>query len=403
MRCIPVLLFVALCIPTVLSAQDTAPPSPVTREELPPSAILQNGLSSFDRIRSDMANWSDIELAAFAATAAQAKADCLRIEQTAHEGDEELALAKLCALGRDWDGVYSAARWYTRPSAPAEQAMHLPVAYALLLQADLNLQAVERAVNELAEMQERLPFTADTDAIFTYAIEAMEVNRPEYGLRAAQLRQPSLLAAVSGVNETLSAGPAEAQAWHTLALLHAAGLSKDEAAEKGKLMDAVAHRTAALAPMDRYLAQQGRTQYGWLGEAPPPFTVKRSTYVSQAKQKPAAAKAVLLVIDMSTAADVATLSLAVDSLRTRLAPGTEARLILVEAENGKVDARTPSPHAHFVREPVLAALGFESGPVFLTLDATGVVTWLSSGTPAWLNPQQQAEVLLNRALSPPAE
>lgn len=403
MRYAAVLCGLALCFPSLLRSQNTPVQGAVTREDLPPSAVLQNGLAAFDRIRSDMANWSDIELAAFAATASQAKADCGRIEQTAHEGDEELALAKLCALGRNWDGVYSAARWYTRRSAPAEQATHLPVGYALLLQADLNLQAVERAVNELAEMQERLPYTGETNAIFTYAIEAMEVNRPEYGLRAARLRQPSLLAAVTGSNESLSAGTAEAQAWHTLALLHAAGLANDEASEKQKLMDVLARRTGPATPLDQYLAQQGRTQYDWLGKAPPTFTVKRSTYAVPPRQKGSAAKAVLLVIDSGAAVDVATLSLAVDSLRSRLAPGTEARLVLVEAENGKADTRLPPPHAQFTRDPLLSVLGFETGPVFMTLDSKGLVTWLSTGTPAWLNPQQQAEVLLTRSLSPSNE
>ena len=61
-----------------------------------------------------------------------AKSECSRLELTPHEGEEALALARLCSLGQDWDGTYSAARWYTRAAAPASEAQHLALGFGLM-------------------------------------------------------------------------------------------------------------------------------------------------------------------------------------------------------------------------------------------------------------------------------
>ena len=105
--------------PTLPAAQQ--PAATVQRTDLPPSSIYEQVLAPFDQVRADMANWSDAEMAAYQATTVAAKQECVRIEQTPHEGDEELALARLCTLGHDWDGAFSAARWYTRRNAPNDQ------------------------------------------------------------------------------------------------------------------------------------------------------------------------------------------------------------------------------------------------------------------------------------------
>jgi len=379
--------------------------TPVTRNELPPSTVLSDSLTFFDRIRSDMANWSDVELAAFEATTAQAKEDCNRIEHTAHEGDEELALARLCALGRDWDGTYSAARWYTRTTALPADAQHLSAGFALLLQADLNLQAIPRAITELQEMHKRLPFTAETDAIFNYTINALEVMRPEQGITAAMLRQPDLLNAVAGKNTALSPGISEAEAWHTLALLHTAGRKEEEQTQKLLLLDAIAQRSATLSTTDQYIAHRGRTRYEWLSQPAPVFTITRSTYPSMPRRplSTSSTKATLLVIDSATAADVPALSLALDSLRTRLAPGQKASLVLLgtpPSPDAKRDPHVPVIHAQYTSAPLLEDFASDSGSLFLFLDGTNHVTWLGTGTPAWLNPQQQAEILLQKASAP---
>lgn len=391
---------VALLAAAPLHSQQTAP---VTRDDLPPSTVLSDSLTFFDRIRSDMANWSDVELAAFQTTVAQAKDDCSRIEHTAHEGDEELALARLCALGRDWDGTYSAARWYTRKEALPADSQHLVAGFALLLQADLNLQQVARAIDELQEMHKRLPYTAETDGIFTYAINALEAMRPEQGITAATLRQPDLLNAVAGKNSTLTPGISEAEAWHTLALLHAADHKDEEQTQKSLLMDAIAQRSAPLSTTDQYMAQRARIRYEWLSQPAPAFTITRSTYPPMSHRPPSSTKSTLLVIESATAADVPALSLAVDSLRTRLAPGQQASLVLLgtpPSPDAKRDPHAQVIHAQYTSAPLLENFAIDGGSLFIFLDSANRVTWLGTGTPAWLNPQQQAEILLQKASAP---
>ncbi|WP_047497630.1 hypothetical protein [Terriglobus sp. TAA 43] len=390
----------AFLVTATLHGQQT---TPVTRNDLPPSTVLSDSLTLFDRIRSDMANWSEVELAAFQTTVVQAKDDCNRIEHTAHEGDEELALARLCALGRDWDGTYSAARWYTRREALPANSQHLVAGFALLLQADLNLQQVARAIDELQEMHKRLPYTAETDGIFTYAINALEIMRPEQGITAAMLRQPDLLTAVAGKNTTLTPGISEAEAWHTLALLHAAGRKDEEQTQKSLLLESIAQRSAPLSTTDQYTAQRARTRYEWLSQTAPAFAITRGTYPPMPHRPPSSTKSTLLVIENATAADVPALSLAVDSLRTRLAPGQQASLVLIGTPpltSAKRDPHEPVIHAQYTSAPLLENFATDGGSLFVFLDSANRVTWFGTGTPAWLNPQQQAEILLQKASAP---
>lgn len=392
-------LSAVLCVLPAMG-QDTPA---VTHDDLPPSSVLTEELTNFDRVRSDMANWSDVELAAFQATTARSKAACNRIEQTPHEGEEALALARLCAVGLDWDGTYSAARWYTRRTAPPAESQHLSTGFALLLKADLSLQIFRRALDELQEMQERVPFSDDTDSIFNYTLYALEVMRPEDAAAASMVRQPALLDAVAGKNVNVSVGRAEAEAWHVLAILHAAGKMDAEAAQKALLLQAIAARTAPLSVADRYAAEHGRRTYEWLGQEAPQIAVTHSSYPAVAHRTTAASpdKATLLVIEAVGAADVATLSQEVDSQRTHLAPRTQVKLVLMgdAPKAAKREPNTSVVHAEYTQDKLLETFALQAGPVFVLLDEHQRVAWLGTGSAAWLNPQQQAEALLQRASS----
>lgn len=392
-------LYALLALLCVLPAAGQGTPS-ITPDDLPPSSVLSEELTNFDRIRSDMSNWSDVELAAFQTTAARSKAACNRIEQTPHEGEEALALARLCSVGQDWDGTYSAARWYTRKSAPAGEAQHLTTGFALLLKADLSLQAIPRALDELKEMQERIPLDDDTDSIFTYTINTLEVMRPEDAVTASMLRQPALLDAVAGKNSTVSPGRAESEAWHVLALLHTAGKTKLEEEQKALLVQAMTQRLTPLSVADRYMAERGRRPYEWLGREAPQFAVTHSSYPPAVHGATTSSpeNATLVVIQTEGAPDVTTLSQAVDSLRTHLAPRTQAKLLLIgnPPKAGKRDPNSTVVHAEYTGEKLLETFALQAGPVFMLLDKQQRIVWLGMGTAAWLNPQQQAEMLLMR-------
>jgi hypothetical protein len=394
------------CVSADAQSPVAAAPAPdVTHSELPPSAIYMETLAPFDQTRSDLGNWSDIELAAFATATATANTECLRLEQTPHEGEEALALARLCAVGMNWEGTYSAARWYTRKSAAASEAPHLATGFGLLLQADLNLQAIRRAIEDLAEVHDRLPLTADTDSIFRYTIDALEIMQPDNALDAALMRQPQLLEVVAGKGNAaapaLPMGVAEDEAWHTLSLLHIAHRTDDEEQAKTLLLEAVRQRTAVPSTMDLYLAQRGRKRYEWIDKPAPEIHAGRSTY-PVTRQKPVAGGTELFVIEREDAADVPALGLAVDALRTRLQPGTHATLLLLKSNTppapAKQPATTPAVHALYTTDDLLEVFGFSNGPLFLVRDNQRRVKYLGTGTSAWLNPQRQAERLIQANL-----
>ncbi|WP_157178262.1 hypothetical protein [Terriglobus roseus] len=259
-----------------------------------------------------------------------------------------------------------------------------------------------RALEDLKKLYERVPFDEDIDSVFTYVIIALEVMRPDDGIAAARMRQAGLLDAVSGKKPSLPSGKAEAEAWHFLALLRAAGQTDAEKTERTLLLGAIAARTAPLSATDQYTAQRGRAAYEWLGREAPTIQVARSTYPPViTRRAPVTARATLLVVEMVDAADAPALSLAMDSLRSHLQPGTEARLVLIGTRPApaKRTANPPSIRADYTNDALLETLSMESGPALVLLGADHRVRWVGTGAAAWLNPQQQAEILLSRTAS----
>ena len=263
-----------------------------------------------------------------------------------------------------------------------------------------------RAIADLEEMSRRLPLTADTDSVFTYAIHALEVTQPEAALTAALLRQPALLqmtGGTTGAPPSIPAGTAEAECWHTLALLHVAGRVADEQSQRALLLAAISGRTAPVPVADAYLAARARTQYEWLGKAMPDFHMVRNTYPApKAAGRAPAATTKLIVIEREGAVDAAATAGGVDALRTRLQPHTEATLVLTAAPQTPApiipQSKLPPIHAVYTNDSLLDGFAVSSGPLFLVVDAAGNLTYLGVGTAAWLNPQMQAEVLLEEGV-----
>lgn len=378
----------------------------VTHADLPPSAIYAETLAPLERTRADVGNWSEVELAALHTAMVAAKDSCHRLEQNPHEGEEALALARLCSTGMEWDGTYSAARWYTRKSAPAAEATHLALGYGLLLQADLNLQAVPRAIEDIREMNERIELNADTDSIFAYTISALEIMQPENGLKVAELRQPSLLQVILGGSKAtpaISPGVAEEEAWHTLSLMHLAHETTEEMNSRAQMLATLHQRTERLTPADTYTAERGKRRYDWLGEKTPELHVLRSSYpVSRLKTTPAQME--LILVERENAEDVTALATGVDALRTRLPKEMQATMVIVRAATSVASQMrqpiSPAAHAIYTDTDLIDRFGFSSGPLFFVQDEQHRVQFLGTGTTAWLNPQMQAERLL-RLISDP--
>ena len=380
----------------------------VQRTDLPPSSIYEQVLAPFDQVHADMANWSDAEMAAYQATTTAARQECVRIEQTAHEGDEELALARLCTLGHDWDGAFSASRWYTRRNAPPEFQAHLATGFALMIQSDLNMQRVAYAVEHLTEMNERMPLTGETSAIYRFTINALEVTQLPSAIEAAQLEHAALLKTIAqpaGDKGSLAPGQAETDAWHALALLHAASQTGEEEAMRTQLLQAIAQHPP-LPVNDAYTAQQGRIAYEWLGKPLPPIAdVPKSTRpgLRTATVPPGPG---LLVIQREDAADVPALTAGIDSMRKRMPTGPFTTLVLMRPAQPPKTATPSKPPVAATATIITMQNLFETfaavnGPLFVLRDAQGRIAFLGSGSAAWLNPMAHAESLLARVTPQP--
>lgn len=258
-----------------------------------------------------MANWSDTELAAYATTVKAAAGQCELLQHTAYEGDELLALARLCALGQQWPSTYSAARRYTRDA----KAAHRIDGYGLLLQADMNLHSWREAVDDLQEMHALGPLTAEVETIFVYAVRTMEINAPNYALQAALIRQADLLQCLAICQTGLSRGQAETDAWHTVTMLREQNVRDDDGAAR-ELRQAVAGRSAPLSAGEQIDADAAQRRFESLGKPMPSGTPgPRVRAETQARKS-----ATLYVIFADTSPGLLNQTKSAEDLRTRLNP-----------------------------------------------------------------------------------
>lgn len=355
----------------------------------------------FDATRADIGNWSDIEISALTVAMKTAHTECQRLEQSPREGEELYALARLCSLGQDWPGTYSAATRYLRD----DKAPHLPQAYYLAIQADLNLKNISDAVEMLKAMNTRLPLTAETNAVFEYALTFIQFNRPDLGIEIALIRQPKLLQAVSGSNTTLSPGTAEAAAWQVLQLLRFDNRVPSEInGSMNDLQQAIAARTQPPTSTDAYIAAVARRRYEAIGNPMPKFAVLRSTGNLRYLATPTDAN--LYVLYPEDCASCASFPNAVADLKKGL--NTRARAwALIEAtpetSTQPPAATTPlakkeqpkaEPPALYTNTPIMQMLGAEGVPFYVVTDRKGNIRFLATGSSAWLHPDSFQDILI---------
>lgn len=400
-------LFLLLLAAATCTAQTATPPPQSVedlRNALPPSTIFEQTLRPFDATRADMANWSETEVAAMLVAVHTAHDECVRLEKVAREDEELYALARLCAVGREWNGSYSAAVRYVRNL----KAPHFAQGYYLLAQADLNLQNFGVLPEHLQTMRDSMPFSRDEDEVFNYVLSSVEVARPETGIQVAKMRQAILINVIRSEKPAISAGTAEAEAVHTLELLRMANHPEAEIEQsRQEIETAVAARTVSLTPAERYEVALARRRYSMLGSPMLPFEVTHSTYPALYNAKIGDIR--LFVLYPENCAGCTLLPTVVDILRNRInavaqawlvadaSPGNEARPV---AKDPAEKNPPPPPHLLTTKTPLLQQMGADASPLFVITDASGTIRFLHAGTAGWLsiNPKEQGtiEVVMER-------
>ncbi len=170
------------------------PATPSNDTQLSPRAAYEDALHPLEITRHDIANWSDIEIAAMKVAIARAKEACLARQAGTYTGADLLELARLCSLGQQWSIVATAANRYI--SEPATPKPRLTEAYVDKVDADLRMKAEEAALADATTMLSAVPYTADVADAIDEALGYMQFVHTADALTLAKLRLPFLLDAL---------------------------------------------------------------------------------------------------------------------------------------------------------------------------------------------------------------
>jgi hypothetical protein len=242
------------------------PAEPSTPPLLSPQAAYGQANLPLDITRRDQGNWSDIELNALDIAVAQAKDACLvRVSQT-YTGSDLVGYARLCAFGKQWHATYTAARAYIDNSQDLVKPL-LPDAYALAVQADLNLGNEQEALAACIAMLHAVPYSELVDEVTTATVRYMEFA---YTFDAATLmaeRQPLLLKLLKASQTTSAASSIPVHVLFEHALDFAAIELYDKQPSMAGVLVADLNRSlpANLPPDEAILIAADRRQYALIG------------------------------------------------------------------------------------------------------------------------------------------
>ncbi len=216
------LTFALACLPSFAAAQ-TQPPHESDAAQLSPQAAYAEALHPLEVTRHNIANWSDVELAAMNVAIAKAKAACQARSPETTQAPDLVDLARLCSLGQEWASVVAAAsRYIASPLAPKPL---LPDAYVAQTEARLRLKQEPAALQSALEMLKAVPYTTDVGDCIDEALGYMRFVHTADALTLAEARQALLLDALR-VTPAPQSAPANTAAPATMSasVLYAQGL-----------------------------------------------------------------------------------------------------------------------------------------------------------------------------------
>lgn len=257
---------------TVVSVPAPIPP-------LSPGAEYKDAMRPLDVVRGSLENWSDAELGALAVGIKRAREACQARKAEDFGGDDLYDLARLCSLGQDWNDANTAATRYIDSHAEPWQAQ----AYALSINAMVQLNGVDTAIATAEVMLRKLPYDAEVAYAVRYLKDYLEQSGNPKAVKLAEDEHDAIV-------QALKAGTA-LKATHGDAVM-SLGLLYDSAMElaffdkfAGRELaagDAAAdcddalRKVTSIAPEDRLRMDSVRLQYGLVGTSLPQFTVTKA-------------------------------------------------------------------------------------------------------------------------------
>ncbi len=190
----PLLSLTLLASLTSLTQTRTGPLPPNNPPQLSPQAAYHDALHPLEVTRHNIANWSDVEIAAMNVAVAKAKTACDARGPADYTGSDLIDLARLCSLGQQWPAVLDAAGRYI--ASPTQPKPLLAEAYIAQTEAHLRLKGEPAALASELALLNAVPYTPDvgdcTDEVLAY----MRYVHTDDALTVARARQPLLLDAL---------------------------------------------------------------------------------------------------------------------------------------------------------------------------------------------------------------
>jgi len=225
-----------------------------------------------DIVRNSLDNWSDSELGALAAGMHQAREACSQAKPEDYSGDDLYDLARLCSLGQDWNSTYTVAQRYVA----GDDAAHRARAYAMEVNALIQMGDLHRAVDTTREMLTKLPYDAPVSESTSYITTYLEQALDPDALVLALQQHPAILEALNkGVplqeangSDTVSVGSLY-ESGMELAFLERYASADVPAATVVQQLKSALPKPEALSVEDQRLIQTVDTRYNLLGASPP--------------------------------------------------------------------------------------------------------------------------------------
>jgi len=262
--------------------QPVAGPAPVAAAPLvSPQAAYDDATRPVEIVRKAITNWSDVELTALTVAMKKAAIACGERKAADYNGDDLVALSRLCSFGQQWPASKDAAAKYIGEMDPVEgpAKTQLSLAYGLQLDAALHMHGLKEIMADAKAMLAGVAYDANVNTAADDAISYLQLAYTDEAIALEEIRQPLLRAAI-----------AEPPLGMTRHVLYASGLEQAELLQyMNRPMEAQASVAALTAAMvatgldertlpadERVPIEAARKQYRLLGQPLPELTLSMS-------------------------------------------------------------------------------------------------------------------------------
>ena len=242
-----------------------------------PRAAYDDATRPVEIVRKAITNWSDVELTALTVAMKKAAIACGERKAADYNGDDLVALSRLCSFGQQWPASKDAAAKYIGEMYPVEgpAKTQLSLAYGLQLDAALHMHDLKEIMADAKAMLAGVAYDANVNTAADDAISYLQLAYTDEAMALETIRQPLLLAALEAEKPVIPRRSLYASGLAQAELLQYVNKPVEAAASVAALDAALGDVTKVLAD-DMVPIGEARKQYGLLGNPLPALTLSMS-------------------------------------------------------------------------------------------------------------------------------